>query len=142
MNTNLKEKIQELINNLNVKSYNKARVNNAIDKIIENAGGGLDEGIAIFSVEPTTIEPAEEGESPKRGIKLLLVQGKPELVDPESPYSTLRCVVSGGMFATILSNIIVLKSGFMEYMWFRDNSDLLNFKPGDFFILDVDDADV
>lgn len=144
MSTILKDKILNLIHNLNVKGYNKTRVNNAVDEIIENAGsgGGLDEGIAIFSIEPTTIEPAEEGESPKQGMKLLLVQGKPEFVNPGSPYSTLRCVVSGGMFATILTNILILKSGFMEYMWFRDNSDLLNFKPGDFLILDIDDAQV
>lgn len=144
MNTNLKEKIQELINNLSVKSYNKARVNNAIDKIIENAGGGggLDEGIAIFSVESTMIEPAEEGESPKQGIKLLLVQGKPEVTDPDSPYWQLRCVVSGGMSATISADVLGLKNGFVEYQWFRDNSDLLNLKPGDYILLDMDDAQI
>ena len=68
MNTNLKEKIQELINNLSVKSYNKARVNNAIDKIVENAGGGSDDGIAVFYVENLTDT-----------LKFTLVQGKPKV---------------------------------------------------------------
>lgn len=144
MSTILKDKILNLIHNLNVKGYNKTRVNNAVDEIIENAGSGgsLDEGIAIFSVEPTTIEPAEEGESPKQGMKLLLVQGKPELADPESPHSILRYVVTGGMEYDISQDVIWLKSGFMECMWFRDNSDLLNFKPGDYILLDMEDAQV
>lgn len=69
MNTNLKEKIQELINNLNVKSYNKARVNNAIDKIVESSGGsGSDDGIAVFYVENSTDT-----------LKFTLVQGKPKV---------------------------------------------------------------
>lgn len=144
MSTILKDKILNLIHNLNVKGYNKTRVNNAVDEIIENAGsgGGLDEGIAIFSAESTMIEPAEEGESPKQGIKLLLVQGKPELVDPESPYSTLRCVVTGGMEYVISLNAIMIKSGFKQYTWFRDNSDLLNLKPGDYILLDIEYAQV
>ena len=40
MNTDLKKAIIGLIHNLSVKSYNRTRVNDAIDKIVENAGGG------------------------------------------------------------------------------------------------------
>ena len=71
MNTNLKEKILELINNLSVKSYNKARVNNAIDKIVESSGGGgSDDGVPIFYV-------AEETNT----LTFKLMQGKPKVYE-------------------------------------------------------------
>lgn len=70
MNTNLKEKIQELINNLSVKSYNKARVNNAIDKIVENSGGGSDDGVPIFYVSDEL-----------NSFIFKLMQGKPKVYE-------------------------------------------------------------
>lgn len=69
MNTNLKEKIQELINNLSVKSYNKARVNNAIDKIVESSGGSTsDDGVPIFYVSDEV-----------NTLAFKLMQGKPKV---------------------------------------------------------------
>lgn len=105
MNTDLKKAIIGLIHNLSVKSYNRTRVNDAIDKIVESSGGGSDDGVPIFYVE-NSIDT----------LKFTLVQGKPkvnEWGDLENPIclgeffgeSTYYLTVCGDYLTCVAFNI-------------------------------------
>ena len=103
MNTDLKKAIIGLIHNLSVKSYNRTRVNDAIDKIVESSGGGgSDDGVPIFYVDDLT-----------NTLKFTLVQGKPKV----SELGYLESVICIGYYPdTNIRILSVAPNGFC-YVW-------------------------